>query len=671
MARKKKEKSLERVIIKERAKISSLFFIIFTVFYLDIITKHLLVENIFNIGLLYSFLFNIPFILIIYLLSKLLGPLVNKIFLFIWTAVLTVFYEAQFIHHSLFSTPLSVQEFGLANQALDFIEIVKNTIVKHAPTFLLLLVPFILLIIINKFLDTNRLSIKKCGIVILLILITYGASLVSLLPGKDQNHSAYKLYYNIDDSMGIINQFGLPTFSKIDIKRALFGYKQELISDTPVIINKEPEEIVYGDNIVDIDFAAKASTNRDIQTLNDYFVNAVPSNQTKYTGMFKGKNLIFILAEGFNEIAVDETRTPTLYKLIHEGFYFTNFYSPVFLSTTGGEFQATTGLIPTSATLNTWKSKTPSIYYAIGNSFGRLGYRAQSYHNWTYSYYGRQKTMPTQGFNNYLGCGNGLEDLLYPDHNYPSVYKCKWLEYDSDMARVTTPLYLGQDGNFVTYYVTVSGHTPYTLGSNVSKHYWYAFENTDYDLEIKNYLASQMELDAMVAQLIEDLTASGELDNTVIALVGDHNPYDISLDKINSVASYQKDEIVERNRSNFILWSSSMEEPIVVDKVGSQIDVLPTLLNLFGVEYDSRLIVGKDILSDYEGIAIFSNYSWVTDYGTYFSNQRRFVPKEGKELLEPEEDYINRIKQRVTNSFTMSNLIISTDYYSYILKQGE
>ena len=661
---------LKKSTNKERKGISSLFFIMLTVFYLDILTKISISGNILNMGILYSILFNIPIIILIFLLSRLLGPKVNKVFLFIWTGILVVFFEAQFIHHTLFSTPLSVHEFGLANQAIDFIDILKDAIIKHMPMFLALLVPFILLIALNRFINTQKITLKRVGVFSILFIATYALSLVVLLPGRNKDNSPYKLYYKTDNPIGIINQFGVLTYGKIDAKRAIFGFKQELVSDQP-IINKPtgPEEIVYGDNIINIDFDAKASSNNDIQTLNDYFKNAVPSNQTKYTGMFKGKNLIFILAEGFNEIAVDETRTPTLYKLINTGFNFTNFYSPVYLSTTGGEFQATTGMIPTSATLNTWKGKQPNIHYALGNSFSRIGYRAQSYHDWTYSYYARHKTMPTLGFDNYTGCGNGLEDLLYPDHNYPSVYKCKWLEFDSDMARVTTPLYLGQEGNFVTYYVTVSGHAPYTLGSNVSRHYWSSFANTNYDIEIKNYLASQMELDAFVAKLIEDLTASGELDNTVIALVGDHNPYDIALDKINSVSSYQRDEIVERNHSNFILWNSTMTEPIKIDKVGSQIDVLPTLLNLFGIEYDSRIIVGKDILSDYEGIAIFSNYSWVTDYGTYFANQRKFVLKEGKTLPEDQEQYITRIKNRVSNAYTMSNLIISTDYYNYLFKE--
>src|SRR5699024_8448840 len=111
-----------------------------------------------------------------------------------------------------------------------------------------------------------------------------------------------------------------------------------------------------------------------------------------------------------------------------------------------------------------------------------------------------------------------------------------------------------------------------------------------------------IELDKMLEKLIEKLEESGELKDTVIALVGDHYPYTLSIDEMNEAATYEKDDTIEVNRSNFILWNSEMKEPIIIDKVGSQLDVLPTILNLFGIDYDSRLIVGKDILSDYEGL---------------------------------------------------------------------
>ena len=113
-----------------------------------------------------------------------------------------------------------------------------------------------------------------------------------------------------------------------------------------------------------------------------------------------------------------------------------------------------------------------------------------------------------------------------------------------------------------------------------------------------------------------------------------------------------------------IIWNNAMNEKITVDKVGSQIDILPTVLNLFGIEYDSRLIIGRDILSSSEGLAIMSNRSWVTDSGTYYAGSRKFVPKEGVTV---DSDYVNNVNSLVSNYFTMSKYLISYNYHELVL----
>ena len=164
-------------------------------------------------------------------------------------------------------------------------------------------------------------------------------------------------------------------------------------------------------------------------------------------------------------------------------------------------------------------------------------------------------------------------------------------------------------------------------------------------------------------QVIEKLDEAGKLEDTVIALVGDHYPYYLSLDEVNEIATYEKDSVVEINRSNFILWNSEMET-VEVDKVGSQIDVLPTIYNLFGIEYDSRLIIGKDILSTEPGIAIFGNSSWVSDKGTYFASSGEFVSSDGSAV---DDDYIRYMNSIVSNKITMSKYIMQYDYYRKVL----
>ncbi len=638
----------------KKIKINPFLFFLFILIYLELLIKIIMCKNIWSINLLYTFIFLIPIILLLTILTKAFRPLINKIILFITTILLTIYFEVQFIFYALFSVPFSFSTIGLADQALDFVSIIKDAIVANWFFFILFFIPLILVIVLNKKIDTKRYTKYEIISLFLMCVISYGFTYLTLLPNKKGFYSPYKLYYNLDDSISIIDTFGMLNYSKIDIKRQLFNYETEIILETPSdIVEELPEELKeYGLNVLNLNLGENKN---EIGKINEYIANQVPSNKSEYTGMFKDKNLIFILAEGFNEIAVDENRTPTLYKLSNNGFVFKNFYSPVFLSTTGGEFQATTGLIPTQEILKLWKSKSPNINYALGNAFTNIGYRAQSFHNWTYTYYKRQTTMETLGFSNYLGCGNGLEKRM----------DCSWLPKDTEMIEQTVGDYLGKEGNFVTYYVTVSGHSPYNAGDNIAHLHWDAVKDLSYSDTVKYYLASQIELDKMVENLINKLEEAGELDDTVIALVGDHYPYTLSEAEMNEAATYYKDGIVEVNHSNFILWNNKIEEPIIVDKVGSQIDVLPTLLNLFGIEYDSRTIIGKDILSNYEGLAIFSDHSWVTDYGTYQARTRTFTKKEGVSL-EDESAYITRINNRVTNAFSISKLIINSNYYNYI-----
>lgn len=646
----------------KKLKINPFVYYIIAILYLELITKYVMAGHLFNIGLIYLLVFTLPIVFLFTILSKAFNYKINKIILIVSMLIVTIYFEVQYIFYNLFSVPFSFSTIGLVDQALDFTSIIKDAILAHLPVFLLLLVPFILLIMFNKKINTERYKMPTIVALGVLFITSYLSTFLMLIPGSKEDYSASKLYFHIDDQVSIIDHFGMLTYTKVDVKRQLFGYESSLVGESnyekPGEEELEPGEIDYGKNEIDINFLEKDNGNKNIKTLNNYISNQVATNKSEYTGMLKDKNIIFILAEGFNEVAVDKERTPTLYKLVNNGFVFENFYSPVFLSTTGGEFQATTGLIPTQEILGAWKSKLPTISYGLGNVFSGLDYRVQSYHDWTHTYYKRHKTMETLGFYNYTGCGNGLENKM----------ACGWLPYDSEMVRVTTPDYLGKEGRFATYYVSVSGHSPYNINDNIARHHFDTVKDLNVSDSVKYYLAGQVELDKMVEELIKQLEESGELKDTVIALVGDHYPYTLSIDEMNEVSSYKKDGTIEVNHSNFILWNSEMEEPIKVDKVGSQIDVLPTILNLFGVEYDSRMIIGKDILSDYEGLAIFSNRSWVSDYGSYNSSTRSFTLKEGKELDgETEEEYVRRINNRVANSFSISKLLIDNDYYKYIL----
>ena len=638
-----------------------IFYLSFLIIYLEILTK-IFVTKSFS-GILLTLLFSIPIILISYLITNIFKKKGNMVLTYIISIIFVIYYCFQFFFHRLFSNIFSFNTLGLASNALDFTNIIFDVVIKNIWVVILYLLPIILLIIFQKRINFERTSLKKILICFIATILIWIISLLCLFINKNDTYSAYNLYYNINSEAKTVETFGLFTYTRLDVKRVLFGFEEKLtMNEEPNIPNipeeEEPEEVVPTYNEIEIDFDTLIAneTNSTIKSMLEYFKNSDATNKNEYTGMFEGKNLIFILAEGFNMIAVDPELTPTLYKLSHEGFVFNNFYSPVFLSTTGGEFQATTGLIPTQSILSDWKKSEPTISYALGNAFSNLGYTANGYHNWTYTYYSRQKTMKTLGFTSYMGCGNGMEDLI----------NCSWLPSDVDMINQTLPLY--QDNTpFVTYYVTVSGHAPYaynSTGNSIALKNIQYVKDSPYSNNVKAYLATQIELDRALEALIDGLEEQGILEDTVIALVGDHYPYTLTIDEVNELSDYERDEIVEVNRSNFILWNSEIET-VEVDKVGSQIDVLPTLLNLFGVEYDSRLIVGKDILSDAPGLAIFSNRSWVSDYGTYKNG--KFTLKEGV-TLENTTEYVTSMNNLVSNRFTLSANIIKYNMYEYLLK---
>ena len=647
-----------------------IYVVAFVIIYLEMIFKIVVLKSVRIDDIMFTLLFSMQIIMVLNLLCNVFKKKVSKIILIISTIILTLYFSVQAIFYKLFSVPFSFMTLGLAGNALDFTSIIKDAILQNWFTLLLIAIPLILIICLHKKIQFNQFNRKRIGIWLLSI-VMYLIILVGVIFIDSKGvYSSYNLLFSINAQEKNIEKFGLINSTTIDLVRTIFGFEEKAAIENNGIDEvkngeqnevdgeevNEPEEPTYNELDLRLEELMAQTSDEGLKNVYEYIANKKPTNKNKYTGYFKDKNLIFILAEGFNSIAVDENLTPTLYKLVNSGFVFNNFYTPVFLSTTGGEFQATTGLIPTQNILNLWKKNKPKISYALGNSFRKIGYTANAYHDWTYTYYSRHDTMKTLGFDSYMGIGNGLEKLM----------DSKWIPRDVDMMNVTTDFYTSED-KFVTYYVTVSGHAPYNYGSGNSTATRYKAETEDlpYSTPVKAYLATQMELDRALETLINKLNEKGILDDTVIALVGDHYPYTLSIDQVNEVSDYTRDEVVEVNRSNFILWNSEMDEPVKVDKVGSQIDVLPTLLNLFGIEYDSRLMMGQDILSDNPGVAIFSNRSWVSDYGTYFSSGKEFVPKENVEIP---EDYVGKMNREVANKFTMSQSFLKYNIYEKLVK---
>ena len=126
------------------------------------------------------------------------------------------------------------------------------------------------------------------------------------------------------------------------------------------------------------------------------------------------------------------------------------------------------------------------------------------------------------------------------------------------------------------------------------------------------------------------------------------------------------EENFELYKNSFLLYTAGME-PETINKPASSLDIIPTLSNLLGLEYDSRLLMGRDIFSDSDPLVIFLNRSFITDKGYYDSRTREFTSRIGEEVS---DDYINYMINLVNAKFYHSAKILETDYYSKIFENA-
>jgi len=432
-----------------------------------------------------------------------------------------------------------------------------------------------------------------------------------------------------------------------------------------------PEPVVYGVNAYDIDFAALAEAGGAYQNLNTYVASLTPSSKNEYTGLFAGKNLIVFCAEAFSSSIIDPELTPALYRLTTKGINFTDYYEQATAGTTGGEFELIFGLMPMRGGESMLTMTAQGSYTNMGAMLSAEdGYYGMAFHNNDDLYYSRNITHNLLGYSEgFMGYGNGMEKLITRH----------WPESDCEMMEATLPLYSDHQP-FNIYYMTVSGHSGYNFHSNAMSvrnkdliDAWCEEKGLTYSEEVKAYIACQLELEKALEYTLQYLEENDLADDTVIALAPDHFPYGLTnggylgnLPLLDELYGYKVETQMDRDRNTAIIWCGVLEDmdPIIIDKPTSPLDILPTLLNLFGCEWDSRLYIGRDVLSDAEGLYFDSGYNWKTEVGYYRAATGVFTPNPGYE--EVGEAYIRRLNAIVANKISFNRSVINNPYFPYV-----
>ncbi len=410
----------------------------------------------------------------------------------------------------------------------------------------------------------------------------------------------------------------------------------------------------------------------DIEFLNLAFQDS-ETKKNKYTGIFKGKNVIFVQFEGLDNWLVTKEDTPTIYSMLEHAYNFNNHFSYYNGggSTFNSEFAVNTGFItPLSYTQNAYTFNKNNFPYSMANLLKKEGYTINAFHMNTGEYYSRTTNYKNWGYDNYYGL---IDMFEYTDKTY-------MLDRELILNETFNELLFPEDTNFVDYIIAYSGHLPFTNTKGVCK-LLYDLDNTpeetdeEVDTEDKNEEVVEIvpmteeecirrqakETDYMMQLLLENLKEKNLIDNTIIVAYSDHYLYTIEDKSILDRYKETSNNLI--NKTPFFIWSNNTKK-VNINKVTSQLNILPTVLNLLGIEHNPNNYIGNDALDPkYEGIVFFSDYSWY-DGNVYVAGGEVTNGKHiSYEKLEEKNYYISSITKK-------NDLALKYNYFKGIKKNN-
>ncbi len=678
-------------------KVILLFFTL-TLFYLEQV-YHAIAHG----GIVYNVIFLAPMILLLASLESMIlgfcGKKVSRVLFYAILGLEFIFYCAQLVYFSIFKQPLLFAAVGNAgaDALTTYWREALTGIVNNWYGILLMAVPLVVGIVLDK---KEKLTFSKidvsAGVFSLLwtavAICSGGIILVCGYYTKVEYYHDYQGYY---DPLSLVENYGLsPTLARslmgdllpeaeeeiyvadsnevvVEPKReeipVVTSAPQENVTQAVEVIDTTPvpteEPMDTSPHVFDVDYEKLSGMvdSKEFRKTVSAYQSLEPTNKNEYTGMFQGYNLIYLTAEGFSPYAVSEALTPTLYKLLNEGIIAKNYYVPLWqTSTSDGEYVNLTGLIPNQQ-FSMKRSGANAQPYSLGAYFGAEGATCYGFHNGTLSYYDRYISHPNMGYDFMASTLGDLSGEEWGHKVFPMENAEYWPASDLDMMKATVPYYIGEE-QFHVYYMTISGHLNYNfLGNRMSAKNKELVKDFPYSTEGKAYVACNIELDRALEYLIAKLEEAGKLESTVIVMSADHYPYGMKVENYEELAGQELENTLDIYRNSLVFWNSEME-PIVVEKPCCSVDILPTILNLFGFEYDSRLYAGRDILSDSEGLVIFSDRSFISDSVEYNKKTKEKVFN-GADVTE--EDY-EALKKTVKTIYDYSAGILNQDFYRYV-----
>jgi len=503
------------------------------------------------------------------------------------------------------------------------LDVVKNTDTKTYMTFLLVLATGILGIV--KFPKAEHFKYKTFFVTIIFFLMFY-TSAPSLL-GEANTSLEWDTWRNPRNTYN--------DFSNRNNSMKICGLYEYTVRDLYVTFIRnndvrDPKEIDFVEHV---------------------YSTETPHKKNSYTGKFKGKNIIFVQLEGMDNWLITPEDTPNLYGMMNNSIVFNNHYSYYTGggSTFNSELAVATGFItPVSFTENPYSFSGNTFPYSLPHIMKEKGYSANAFHMNTGEYYSRDINYMNWGYDNYYSL---IEDGNYEDKSYQ-------LDRELILNEFFYEKLFKQEEPFMHYIITYTTHTPFRLNCSTGKLIAAELYPEEEELpelgeeEVARLFAA--ETDKMMGLLLQSLEDNGLAKDTVVVVFTDHYLYTLNDKSI--LEPYKNTENNLINNTPFFIWSKGMKQK-QIDKVNSQIDILPTVLNMMGAEFNDEWYVGKDIMDEnYTGYVFFSDYSWYdgvnyVENGTVVNNSSA------------DQQYIVDVNTYINDLIQKNDLTLKYDYF--------
>ena len=590
-----------------------------------------------------------------YLLSIIINlvsnKVTNKIVSGLMYFIITIYSFCQLGFYNFLGNFISVNSSSQLGKVTDYM---KDYFNSFKTSYYLILIPFVLYMIYLYFNKEVKSTLNKKYLVITpIVVIMYVLTMtLGFMQNEFQYISNVELFHNPSVPSVTVNQFGSSMFAVIDLKSKLFNTYESEVNNVEIELKKDDKDLKMLKYIIDTE------DDESLNRINKFFYNQDEHEDNEYTGIFKDKNLIMIMLESVTNVLDYPEYFPNLSKLYNEGISFTNNYSPRNTCATGNnEFSALTSLFTINHTCSANMYRGNIYTQSIFNVFKNSGYQTSSYHNYPDQYYDRTMIHEKLGSGKY----HGPEALGIP---YDEEYK-EWPS-DVDLIEKSYDIF-SKDDKYMAFLTTVTSHQPYSSSSKYGDKYLSMFKNLDASISVKRYFSKVKELDNAIGRLLELLEKDGKLDDTVIVMFGDHYPYGIKTEELQKLFDYDLEENMEIENTPFVIYNTQVTAR-KMNSYTTYMNILPTLANMFDVEYDSRFYMGEDLFSkDYSNIAVFTDGSWQSKYAFYDASKSKinYISDEykysGKEILE--------INERINQKMSTSNMIITRNYFDYLEKE--